>query len=49
LPDAGRRAGFLQELQEIFQQLARKYGLPDDEPLITDEQGFRLVLMCYPK
>jgi DNA-binding transcriptional ArsR family regulator len=49
LPDAGRRAEFLQELQEIFQQLARKYGLPDDEPLITDEQGFRLVLMCYPK
>jgi DNA-binding transcriptional ArsR family regulator len=49
LPDGSRRAAFLQELQELFQQLARKYGLPDDEPLITDEQGFRLVLMCYPK
>lgn len=49
LPDASRRAEFLQELQETFQQLARKYGLPEDSPLITDEQGFRLVLMCYPK
>jgi DNA-binding transcriptional ArsR family regulator len=49
LPDGSRRAAFLQELQEVFHQLARKYGLPEDEPLITDEQGFRLVLMCYPK
>lgn len=49
LPNANRRAEFLRELQEVFQQLARKYGLPDDEPLVTDEQGFRLVLMCYPK
>jgi DNA-binding transcriptional ArsR family regulator len=49
LPNVNRRAEFLQELQEVFQQLARKYGLPEDEPLITDEQGFRLVLMCYPK
>jgi DNA-binding transcriptional ArsR family regulator len=49
LPDANRRAEFLKELQELFQHLARKYGLPEDEPLITDEQGFRLVLMCYPK
>jgi DNA-binding transcriptional ArsR family regulator len=49
LPNANRRAEFLQELQEVFKQLARKYGLPDEEPMITDEQGFRLVLMCYPK
>lgn len=49
LPNANRRAEFLQELQEVFQNLARKYGLPDDQPLLTDEQGFRLVLMCYPK
>ena len=49
LPDGNRRAAFLQELQEVFQQLARKYSLPEEEALLTDEQGFRLVLMCYPK
>lgn len=48
LPNGNRRAAFLQELQELFQQLARKYSLPEDDVLITDEQGFRLVLMCYP-
>jgi DNA-binding transcriptional ArsR family regulator len=49
LPNASRRTEFLRELQETFQHLARKYGLPEEDPLITDEQGFRLVLMCYPK
>lgn len=49
LPNGNRRAEFLQELQELFQQLARKYGLPAEDALITDEQGFRLILMCYPK
>jgi hypothetical protein len=49
LPDGNRRAEFLQELQELFQQLARKYALPSEEALPSDEQGFRLILMCYPK
>lgn len=49
LPDAGRRAAFLNELQTLFQDLATKYGLPEDELAVTDGQGFRLVLMCYPK
>lgn len=50
LPNVHRRAEFLKEVQVVFQELARKYGLPDDDqPIITDEQGFRLVLMCYPK
>lgn len=50
LPDARRRAEFLTEVQGVFQQLATKYGLPETQtPVITDEQGFRLVLMCYPK
>ena len=49
LPDGNRRAAFLHELQEVFQHLARKYSLPEEEALLTDEQGFRLVLMCYPK
>lgn len=50
LPDARRRAEFLTEVQAIFQQLAIKYGLPENkDPVITDEQGFRLVLLCYPK
>lgn len=49
LPDGNRRAEFLQEVQTIFQELARKYGLPQDDVGIVDEQGFRLVLVCYPK
>jgi DNA-binding transcriptional ArsR family regulator len=49
LPDKARRSQFLAEVQQIFQQLATKYGLPEDDISITDEQGFRLVLMCYPK
>ncbi len=49
LPDGSRRAAFLKEVQVVFQQLAHKYGLPEDELAVTDEQGFRLVLMCYPK
>ena len=49
LPDPRRRADFLAEVQTVFQDLARKYGLPaDDIELATDEQGFRLVLVCYP-
>ncbi|MEQ8674608.1 MAG: helix-turn-helix domain-containing protein [Aggregatilineales bacterium] len=49
LPDASRRADFLDELQTVFQGLARKYGLPEDDLTITDSAGFRLVLMCYPQ
>ena len=49
LPDTSRRQAFLEELQDIFQSLARKYGIPEDEVAITDGQGFRLILMCYPK
>lgn len=50
LPNAARRAEFLAEVQQIFQKLARDYGTPDgDLHVTTDEQGFRLVLVCYPK
>lgn len=49
LPDGNRRAEFLAELQTVFQDLARKYSLPEDDLAITDDQGFRLVLMCYPR
>jgi DNA-binding transcriptional ArsR family regulator len=49
LPDGSRRAEFLQEIQTIFQNLARKYAIPQDDLDIVDEQGFRLVLVCYPK
>jgi DNA-binding transcriptional ArsR family regulator len=49
LPDAQRRGDFLREVQTTFQQLAQKYGLPEDDIIVTDDQGFRLVLMCYPK
>ncbi|MBL8161877.1 MAG: helix-turn-helix transcriptional regulator [Anaerolineae bacterium] len=50
LPDGGRRAEFLQDVQQMFQALARKYGIPPDEA--TDEllgKAFRLILACYPK
>lgn len=48
LPDGRRRAAFLQEVQQTFQALAQKYGLPEDD--VSDEPGseFRLVLACYP-
>jgi DNA-binding transcriptional ArsR family regulator len=49
LPDAGRRNEFLREVQTFFQHLATRYGLPEDDIGITDGQGFRLVLVCYPK
>ena len=49
LPDGERRAEFLQEVQSLFQDLARKYGTPDDVTSDTSTQDFRLVLMCYPK
>lgn len=46
---ANRRAEFLQEVQAAFQKIAQKYGVPADDLDIVDEQGFRLVLVCYPK
>lgn len=49
LPDGSRRAAFLNDVQTVFQELARKYGLPADEA--ADEQlgkAFRLILACYP-
>ncbi len=49
LPDATRKAAFLQDVQTVFQQLARKYGLPADDVDISDNAGFRLILVCYPK
>ena len=47
LPDGARRAAFMRDVQHTFQELARQYGLPDDEGII-DEDSFRLMLACYP-
>lgn len=50
LPDGERRAAFLNDVQIMFQSLARKYGIPPDNA--ADEligQAFRLILACYPK
>jgi DNA-binding transcriptional ArsR family regulator len=46
LPDGDARAAFLADVQEVFQNLARKYGVNGD-----DENGktFKLILACYPK
>jgi hypothetical protein len=50
LPDGQRRAAFLAEVQQTFQNLARKYGLPEGEAATsTAGQGFRLMLACYPQ
>jgi hypothetical protein len=49
LPDSERRAAFLNDVQSVFQELARKYGIPGDE---SDKElvgkAFRLILACYP-
>lgn len=49
LPDGERRADFLEDLQRLFQDLARKYGLPPDE-VGAELVGklFRLILASYP-
>ncbi len=50
LPDGDRRAAFLADVQEVFQKLATKYGIPPDEmdaELIG--KAFRLILAVYPK
>lgn len=49
LPDGERRADFLEDVQTLFQDLARRYGLPPDE--VGGElvgKMFRLILACYP-
>jgi predicted ArsR family transcriptional regulator len=49
LPDGGRRADFMRDVQAMVQTLAERYGLPLDEAE-QDVQGalFKLVLACYP-
>lgn len=49
LPDGGRRAEFLNDVQEVFKELAQKYGIPLDETDDAVGKLFRLVLACYPK
>lgn len=50
LPEGERRADFLEDVQSLFQKLARKYGLsPDHQPGDTEGSNFRLILACYPK
>lgn len=49
LPDGERRAAFLDDVQNIFQELARKYGIPADDTNDLTGKSFRLILACYPK
>jgi len=50
LPDGERRAAFLEDVQQVFQDLARKYGIPPDEAgAELAGKGFRLILACYPR
>ncbi len=45
LENAEARARFLQELQETFQGLARKYAARDS----TEARGFQVSVVCYPR
>jgi len=48
LDNAGARAGFLEELQEVFQGLAKKYGAKD--PTHPPKgPAFQVSLVCYPR
>jgi DNA-binding transcriptional ArsR family regulator len=47
LQDGTDRASFLEELQELVQELAEKYGA--EEPDQEEGGDFRLILACYPR
>jgi DNA-binding transcriptional ArsR family regulator len=49
LRDANERSAFAQELQDMFQALARKYGSQERDSRTDQGQGFRVLLACYPK
>jgi len=50
LPNGERRTEFLEDVQAMFQTLARKYGIPaDNQPGETEGKSFRLILAVYPK
>ncbi len=49
LPDAQRRTEFLEEVAIVFQSLARKYGTPPIDATYENDEGYRLILACYPK
>jgi DNA-binding transcriptional ArsR family regulator len=49
LPDGERRAAFLEDVQQVFTDLATKYGIPPDEADDLVGKSFRLILACYPK
>ena len=43
------RSNFLQELQELVQALAEKYGSKDsDQTGAKDDTSFRFIMACYP-
>lgn len=42
---AERREAFASEVQDMFQTIARKYGIQDD----TQGETFRVILACYPE
>lgn len=49
LPNGDRRTEFLEEVAILFQSLARKYGTPPMDAVLENDEGYRLVLACYPK
>lgn len=50
LRDGNERAAFMQEVQSLFQALARKYGRQSPDPAVeADDHTFQLMLACYPK
>lgn len=49
LPDKDKRAEFLEEVAMLFQSLARKYGTLPMDAVLENDEGYRLVLACYPQ
>jgi DNA-binding transcriptional ArsR family regulator len=50
LPDGQRRAEFLEDVQAMFQTLARKYAIPvDNQPRDDEGSDYRLILACYSR
>ena len=49
LPDGERRAAFMRDVQQVFEDLARSYGAQAPDRTDDRPQPFRLVLACYPR
>jgi predicted ArsR family transcriptional regulator len=49
LKNSADRSAFMEELTELFQGLARKYGSRQLDDDTNEGDGFKLMLACYPQ